>query len=42
MNVRLLAPAQHDHNQNGDELLVIAIAHQHRKPGYWRDRMQSR
>jgi plasmid stabilization system protein ParE len=23
---------------DGDDLLVIAIAHQHRKPGYWRDR----
>lgn len=22
----------------GDEILVIAIAHLHRKPGYWRDR----
>lgn len=27
--------------QDGDDLLVIAIAHQHRKPGYWRDRLQS-
>jgi len=34
MNVRLLAPAQHE--------LDEAIAHQHRRPGYWRDRLQSR
>ncbi|MBX9960294.1 MAG: type II toxin-antitoxin system RelE/ParE family toxin [Burkholderiaceae bacterium] len=26
---------------DGDDLLVIAICHQHRKPGYWRDRMQT-
>ncbi len=26
----------------GDDLIVIAIAHQHRKPDYWRDRMQGR
>jgi plasmid stabilization system protein ParE len=24
--------------QEGDELLVLAIAHQHREPHYWRDR----
>jgi plasmid stabilization system protein ParE len=30
------------YSQDGDDLLVIAIAHQHRKPGYWRDRLQSR
>ena len=29
------------YSQEGDGLLVIAIAHQHRKPGYWRDRLQS-
>jgi hypothetical protein len=23
------------------EILIIAIAHQHRKPGYWKDRMNS-
>jgi plasmid stabilization system protein ParE len=23
----------------GDDLLVLAIAHQHRKPGYWRNRL---
>lgn len=27
---------------DGDDLLVLAIAHQHRKPGYWRDRLQNR
>jgi len=30
------------YSQDGDELLVIAIAHQHRRPGYWRDRLQIR
>lgn len=25
-----------------DELLVIAVAHQHRKPRYWRSRLDSR
>lgn len=25
--------------QDGDELLVIAIAHLHRAPGYWRERI---
>jgi plasmid stabilization system protein ParE len=24
---------------DGDDLLVLAIAHQHRKPSYWRSRM---
>ena len=24
--------------ESGDEYLVVAIAHQHRRPGYWRDR----
>lgn len=24
---------------DGDDLLVTAIAHQHRRPGYWRDRL---
>jgi plasmid stabilization system protein ParE len=24
-----------------DELLIVAIAHLHRKPGYWRNRIQS-
>lgn len=27
---------------DGDDLLVVAVAHQHRKPGYWRDRLQKR
>jgi hypothetical protein len=22
-----------------DELLVLAVGHQHRKPGYWRERL---
>ena len=26
----------------GNEVLVIAIAHQHRKPGYWGERLQNR
>lgn len=25
--------------QFDDELLVLAVGHQHRKPGYWRDRI---
>jgi plasmid stabilization system protein ParE len=25
-----------------DDLVVIAIAHQHRKPGYWRERLKDR
>jgi plasmid stabilization system protein ParE len=25
--------------QEGSDLLVLAVAHQHRKPGYWRTRM---
>ena len=25
--------------QEGSELLVLAVAHQHRKPGYWRTRL---
>jgi hypothetical protein len=29
------------YSQEGDKLLVIAIAHQHRRPDYWRDRLQS-
>ena len=24
--------------ESGDECLVVAVAHQHRRPGYWRDR----
>lgn len=24
--------------ESDDEILVIAVAHQHRRPGYWRDR----
>jgi plasmid stabilization system protein ParE len=24
----------------GDEAVVYAVAHQHRKPGYWRDRLK--
>ncbi|MDT4858250.1 hypothetical protein FQZ97_927080 [compost metagenome] len=27
--------------REGDDLLVIAIAHLHRAPGYWRDRIAS-
>jgi toxin ParE2 len=27
------------YTQDGDELLVLAIAHQHRKPNYWRSRL---
>ncbi len=23
----------------GDEILFVAVAHHHRKPGYWRDRL---
>ena len=26
------------YTQDGSDILVLAIAHQHRKPGYWRDR----
>jgi plasmid stabilization system protein ParE len=26
----------------GGEVLVIALAHQHRKPSYWQDRLQNR
>lgn len=25
--------------QDGADVLVLAIAHQHREPGYWRDRL---
>lgn len=25
--------------QDGSDLLVLAVAHQHRKPGYWRARL---
>lgn len=25
---------------DGEDLVVIAIAHQHRRPGYWRDRLR--
>ena len=25
--------------QEGSDLLVLAVAHQHRKPGYWRTRL---
>ena len=25
--------------QDGSDLLVVAVAHQHRKPGYWRTRL---
>ena len=24
--------------ESGDEYLVVAVAYQHRRPGYWRDR----
>jgi hypothetical protein len=34
MSIQLLEPAQ--------QALDEAIAHQHRKPGYWRDRPQKR
>jgi toxin ParE1/3/4 len=27
--------------ERGDELIVLAIAHQARRPGYWRDRLRS-
>ena len=27
------------YTQDGNDLLVVAIAHQHRKPGYWRARL---
>lgn len=27
------------YNQEGDDLLVLAVAHQHRKPNYWRNRL---
>lgn len=26
----------------GDEILVVAVAHGQREPGYWRDRLQGR
>jgi hypothetical protein len=25
--------------ERGDELIVVAIAHQSRRPGYWRNRL---
>ena len=24
--------------ESGDEYLIVAVAHQHRRPGYWKDR----
>lgn len=27
------------YTQDGDDLLTLAIAHQHRKPSYWRSRL---
>ncbi len=27
------------YTQDGTDVLVLAIAHQHRKPNYWRDRL---
>lgn len=27
------------YTQDGNDLLVVAVAHQHRKPGYWRTRL---
>ena len=27
------------YTQDGSDLLVLAVAHQHRKPGYWRSRL---
>ena len=27
------------YTQDGNDLLVVAVAHQHRKPGYWRARL---
>ncbi len=50
MMVRLLEPAQAELDEAiawyadqapglGDEVLVLAIAHQHRKPNYWRSRL---
>lgn len=32
-------PYSEVYTQEGAELLVLAIAHQHRKPGYWRNRL---
>jgi hypothetical protein len=26
--------------ENDDELLIVAIAHLHRRPGYWKDRIE--
>lgn len=28
------------YTHDGSDLLVLAIAHQHRKPGYWQDRLR--
>ena len=27
------------YTKDGNDLLVVAVAHQHRKPGYWRTRL---
>jgi len=27
------------YTQDGADILVLAVAHQHRKPGYWRKRL---
>jgi hypothetical protein len=27
------------YTQDGDDLLILAIAHQHRKPSFWRNRL---
>ena len=32
-------PYSEVYKQDGADLLVLAIAHQHRKPRYWRDRI---
>ncbi len=28
------------YSMEGPEILIIAVAHLHRRPGYWRDRLQ--
>ena len=32
-------PYSVDYTQDGSKLLILAIAHQHRKPDYWRSRL---
>jgi hypothetical protein len=40
VTVRLLDVAQQELDEEKDEggILIIAVAHTHREPGYWRDR----